>query len=240
MRVLLTVLLFFLIVTMSGGDHKVFAESRTWAQFGSKNMKAIAALTTIVVIAIGGGMYRNKLQDPPTQASSRSQNGGTGNAVLCYLNSPLLSEVQTSLDCGGRPLHATIALRVNTVPNATKQVEDWVRSQRGAQMSVVMSHCNIQRDGNGVAYSLNIVLQNNGPVMQMKELFSQHVPDMNVHDRYFPRAGHVTVASSRRCPQLFQNQALLEQTRQRVNALISNQAVDIYAVGFPERTIQIR
>ena len=67
MRALLTVLLvLFFIVMMSGGTHKVFAEtSRTWAQFGSKNIKAIAAITAAVIV--GGGMYRNKLQTEANQ-----------------------------------------------------------------------------------------------------------------------------------------------------------------------------
>jgi uncharacterized membrane protein len=59
---MIVMLLVVVVLMMSRDTHKLFAETtRTWAQFGSSNYKAISALTAAALFAIGGGMYKNKL-----------------------------------------------------------------------------------------------------------------------------------------------------------------------------------
>tara|TARA_B110000902_G_scaffold10109_1_gene12316 strand:+ start:10 stop:579 length:570 start_codon:yes stop_codon:yes gene_type:complete len=61
-QMMIFMLLVVVALMMSRDTHKLFAETtRTWAQFGSNNYKAISALTTIAMLAIGRGVYKNSL-----------------------------------------------------------------------------------------------------------------------------------------------------------------------------------
>jgi hypothetical protein len=61
--ILMIIMLVVVALMMSRDTHKLFAETtRTWAQFGSSNYKAISALTAAVIVAtIGRDVYKNKL-----------------------------------------------------------------------------------------------------------------------------------------------------------------------------------
>jgi hypothetical protein len=62
-QMMIFMLLVVMALMMSRDTHKLFAETtRTWAQFGSSNYKAISALTTIAMLAIGRGVYKNNKQ----------------------------------------------------------------------------------------------------------------------------------------------------------------------------------
>ena len=61
-QMMIFMLLVVMALMMSRDTHKLFAETtRTWAQFGSTNYKAISALTTFAMLAIGRGVYKNRL-----------------------------------------------------------------------------------------------------------------------------------------------------------------------------------
>ena len=61
-QMIIVMLLVVMALMVSRDTHKLFAETtRTWAQFGSSNYKAISALTATVFFATIGGMYKNKL-----------------------------------------------------------------------------------------------------------------------------------------------------------------------------------
>ena len=61
--ILMIIMLVVVALMLSRDTHKLFAETtRTWAQFGSSNYKAISALTAAVIVAtIGRDVYKNKL-----------------------------------------------------------------------------------------------------------------------------------------------------------------------------------
>ena len=60
-QIMIVMLLLVVALMMSRDTHKLFAETtRTWAQFGSSNYKAISALTTIAMFAIGTGVWKNQ------------------------------------------------------------------------------------------------------------------------------------------------------------------------------------
>jgi hypothetical protein len=60
-QMMIFMLLVVMALMMSRDTHKLFAETtRTWAQFGSSNYKAISALTTIAMLAIGRGVWKNQ------------------------------------------------------------------------------------------------------------------------------------------------------------------------------------
>ena len=59
--ILMIIMLVVVALMMSRDTHKLFAETtRTWAQFGSSNYKAISALTTFAMLAIGTGVWKNQ------------------------------------------------------------------------------------------------------------------------------------------------------------------------------------
>ena len=60
-QMMIVMLLVVVALMLSRDTHKLFAETtRTWAQFGSSNYKAISALATIAMLAIGTGVYKNQ------------------------------------------------------------------------------------------------------------------------------------------------------------------------------------
>ena len=60
-QMMIVMLLLVVALMMSRDTHKLFADTtRTWAQFGSSNYKAISALTTLAMLAIGTGVWKNQ------------------------------------------------------------------------------------------------------------------------------------------------------------------------------------
>ena len=76
-KMMIVMLLVVMALLMSRDTHKLFAETtRTWAQFGANNYKAIAVMATAFfsVTAVTAAIYDNRLQiDANRRASDRNK-----------------------------------------------------------------------------------------------------------------------------------------------------------------------
>ena len=72
-KMMIVMLLVVMALLMSRDTHKLFAETtRTWAQFGANNYKAIVAITSAAFFLIGDIYKRNKQNDPNRQAINQN------------------------------------------------------------------------------------------------------------------------------------------------------------------------
>jgi hypothetical protein len=192
---------------------------------------------------------------------------GTGNAILCYVDTEGVMRKIVSLienesafhdkhgfcfEEAGIRLHSTIAVRVSAISDSSKRllrterlVDDLVVGNSGTPQLIELSEVNVQKDSTGRPYSLNILLKDTAgsiisPVVALKHAFFEgaDTTEAQKHDRYHPRAGHITLVSARKCPRLFQNAERMDSLIKNIKDIIAaDKNVPIQAIGFPEKEV---
>ena len=204
-----------------------------------------------------------KMEDSGERPSARKKPKGTGNAILAYVAGESIDAARRivedelrhvglcdvigrdafSLEALGIRLHATVALKVGR-----KHAEEEARVRAALSAlplppAVQLACANIQRDADGVPYSINLLLTDDAasPLAALKAAFISGIGEdqRHLHDRYYPRPGHITLVSAAKCAAIFGDEGALARITARLDEAVKGSTAAIEAVGFPREEVKL-
>mmetsp|Transcript_4579 Transcript_4579/g.8939 ORF Transcript_4579/g.8939 Transcript_4579/m.8939 type:complete len:154 (+) Transcript_4579:162-623(+) len=135
---------------------------------------------------------------------------------------------------------------------------------KGGPVNTRMLRANVQRNPKGDPYSVNIILDDEdgeSSILKLKKAFLMpsgcqcdltrddtksrgrcRCPECarcRVHDRYYPRTGHITMVSVREAPDLFKDETRLGELLKRLNAVVEGKKAHATSIRFPDNELKL-